>query len=171
VDVSRTNSSDSIDSLPVPESNRGLLQVTTVQGKGEIDGNDMYRLDSHVVAALQAFSHVGASTIPHLELALFASSSSSGGPASIPESHLDEQIYDDGGLGLGIHLGSIYSQPVTSPPLSMSQRAIRMRSISSQSIAIAAQKGKAKEVVSFTNLDTGLRREVTVNRLEERLRI
>lgn len=157
-DLSRNNSSDSIDSLPTP----GRQQGPNAENAG------MYRLDSHVVAAIQAFAQTGPASTPHLDLALSASLSSSG-MESLPENQEYDAYHEDGGLGLGMHLGSVYSQPVTSPLMSDSQRSIRMRSISSQSIA--AQKGKGKEVISVTDLDTGLRREMTVSRLNERLRI
>lgn len=120
----------------------------------------MYRLDSHVVAALQAFSQGDSGTTPHLDLALSASSS------SVPEIQVP---FEDGGLGLGIHLGSTYSQPVTSPPMSSSQRATRMRSISSLSQAI--QKGREREVISVKNLDTGLRRDMTLRRMDGAIRV
>ena len=101
----------------------------------------MYKLDSHVVAALEALSHSAADqdesggywTSPKLDQALSAS----------PPTH-------EGGLGLGLHIrhDSIYSLTTHDTPLSPASR----------------RRPTARRSVQVTDLDTG---HVSLHRLDQ----
>lgn len=132
----RSNSSDSLSSQ--------------TSGSTDPHPRPMYKLDSHVVAALEALSHSyegddGEWNSDKLDLAL----SLSGSPSASSGYGYQEPIAGEGGLGLGLHIrhDSVYSLQTTSPTPRPTRGATR--------------RGRSVQV---TDLDTGL---VSLHRLDQ----